>query len=75
MKIKINTYYLYTYKSSRILTRTYEHNSKHVWSKDTTEFYGNEGLADTWEFEDGVKNGTAKDVVEVSLETHPEYFI
>lgn len=78
MTIHPNKFYCYTFKDSVFITKT--HRNEHSYSCNATDILklsGTEDLLSNWPFESTVntKSSPISNVFEVSIETHPEYFI
>ena len=78
MNIRPDKFYHYRYGDSTFITKTYRNKDNYLChATDMFKVSGTEDLATNWEFEKiiNMKNSTISNVFEISLETHPEYFI
>lgn len=78
MTIHPNKFYCYAFEDSVFITKT--HRDEHSYSCHATDILKLSGTADLlfdWAFENTVnmESSLISNVFEVSLETHPEYFI
>ena len=78
MTIHPNKFYCYTYGDSVFITKTHRNEPSYLChATDMFKLSGTEDLISNWAFESTVnmKSSLISNVFEVSLETHPEYFI
>ena len=78
MTIHSNKFYCYTFEDSVFITKTHRNEGSYLcYATDILKLSGTEGLISNWAFESTVnaKYSRISNVFEVSIETHPEYFI
>ena len=78
MTIHPNKFYCYTFEDSVFITKTYHNEYNYLChATDILKLSGTADLISNWSFENTVnmKSSLISNVFEVSLETHPEYFI
>ena len=78
MTIHPNKFYCYTFEDSVFITKTHRNEDSYsCHATDILKLSGTEYLLFDWAFENTVnmESSLISDVFEVSLETHPEYFI